>query len=98
MLACAARALLAAVPRRGAEGAVAGARTRGGGGREVTELVQRAGGFHAELSRITRTEFGLRADNPALRAAIVNARWTGKLSENECWFTSEVDAMAWLGE
>ena len=50
---------------------------------------------HRELSRITRRDF-LHADNPTLRAAIVNERWSGALSENEHWFFAAEDALAWL--
>jgi hypothetical protein len=51
---------------------------------------------HLELSRITRAEFGLNPDNTGLRAAIVNTRWSGAVSDNEHWFLSEGDAMSWL--
>lgn len=51
---------------------------------------------HMELSRITRTEFGLNPGNSRIRAAIVNSRWSGQISDNERWFLSDVAAMQWL--
>lgn len=51
---------------------------------------------HMELSRITRTEFGLNPDNSRIRAAIVNTRWSGQVASNERWFLSEAAAMQWL--
>ena len=51
---------------------------------------------HMELSRITRTEFGLNPDNSSIRAAIVNTRWSGQISDNERWFLSDIVAMQWL--
>ncbi len=53
---------------------------------------------HRQLSTITRRDFGLNAENTALRAAIVNERWSGALSDNEHWFFTEVEALAWLRE
>ena len=51
---------------------------------------------HMELSRITRSEFGLHPDNARIRAAIVNTRWSGEISDNERWFLSDSAAMQWL--
>jgi hypothetical protein len=51
---------------------------------------------HMELSRITRTEFGLNSGNASIRAAIVNDRWGGHVSDNERWFLSDAAAMQWL--
>lgn len=51
---------------------------------------------HQELSKITRRDFGLRADNPSIRAAILNQRWSGPISDNEHWFLSEKEALDWL--
>ena len=51
---------------------------------------------HMELSRITRTEFGLNPGNASIRAAIVNTRWSGQISDNERWFLSDTIAMQWL--
>ncbi len=51
---------------------------------------------HMELSRITRTEFGLNPSNASIRAAIVNMRWSGRIADNEHWFLSDAAAMQWL--
>lgn len=51
---------------------------------------------HMELSRITRTEFGLNPGNSSIRAAIVNIRRSGQISDNERWFLSDAEAMQWL--
>jgi len=51
---------------------------------------------HMELSRITRTEFGLNPENSGIRAAIVNNRREGPVSDNEHWFLSDVSALQWL--
>jgi hypothetical protein len=51
---------------------------------------------HMELSRITRTDFGLNPDNTRIRAAIVNSRWSGAISDNEHWFLTDADALRWL--
>jgi hypothetical protein len=51
---------------------------------------------HQELSKITRRDFGLHADNPAIRAAILNQRWSGPISDNEHWFFDEGEALEWL--
>lgn len=51
---------------------------------------------HQELSKITRRDFGLRPDNPSIRAAILNRRWGGPISDNEHWFLSEEEALDWL--
>jgi hypothetical protein len=53
---------------------------------------------HTELSRITRTEFGLNAGNGRIRLAIVNNRWSGPISDNEHWFLSDAAASQWLSE
>jgi hypothetical protein len=52
--------------------------------------------IHMQLSRIIRTEFGLNPDNAAIRAAIVNSRCDGQVSDNEYWFLSEIAALRWL--
>lgn len=49
-----------------------------------------------QLSAITRRDFGLSSSNPSLRVAFVNNRWSGAISESECWFVSEAEAMHWL--
>lgn len=51
---------------------------------------------HLQLARTTRCDFGFRADNTALRAAILNNGWQGPVSENEHWFLTESDALHWL--
>jgi hypothetical protein len=51
---------------------------------------------HRELSKITRRDFGLHADNSKLRVAILNQRWSGPISDNEHWFFAEREAFAWL--
>lgn len=51
---------------------------------------------HRELSRATRREFGLNADNPALRLAFVFHGGKGAVSNSEHWFDDDVAALAWL--
>jgi hypothetical protein len=51
---------------------------------------------HMKLAGITRTEFGLAPGNSSIRAAIVNTRWGGHVSDNERWFLSDAAAMQWL--
>lgn len=51
---------------------------------------------HQELSRMTRRDFGLHADNQAIRVAILNQRWSGPVSGNEQWFFDEREALEWL--
>jgi hypothetical protein len=51
---------------------------------------------HMELSRITRTAFDLNPGNTSIRAAIVNTRYDGQVSDNEHWFLSDLAAMQWL--
>jgi hypothetical protein len=51
---------------------------------------------HRELSRATRREFGLNADNPSLRLAFVFHGGKGTVSENERWFDDDAAALAWL--
>lgn len=51
---------------------------------------------HRELSKITRTEFGLNPDNKGIRAAFIHTRARGQVSENERWFLSDADALQWL--
>jgi hypothetical protein len=51
---------------------------------------------HLQLARTTRCDFGLNADNPALRAAILNNGWQGPVSDNEHWFLAESEAFQWL--
>ena len=53
---------------------------------------------HRQLSEVTRRDFGLNADNRAIRAAILNHRWEGPLSDNERWFFEEGPALEWLVE
>lgn len=51
---------------------------------------------HMELSKIVRTEFGLNAVNSSIRAAIVNTRFRGPISDNEQWFFDDAAARQWL--
>lgn len=51
---------------------------------------------HGELSRATRRDFGLDAENPSLRLAFVFHRGRGTVSSSEQWFTDDVEALAWL--
>jgi hypothetical protein len=51
---------------------------------------------HRELSTITRRDFGLNAENTALRAALLNQRWSGAISHNEHWFFTQEEALTWL--
>ena len=51
---------------------------------------------HGELSRATRRDFGLDAENPSLRLAFVFHRGRGTVSNSERWFTDDVEALAWL--
>ena len=51
---------------------------------------------HRELSRATRSDFGLNAENPSLRLAFVSHRGKGIVSNSERWFDDEADALAWL--
>lgn len=51
---------------------------------------------HMELSRITRTEFGLNPGNHSIRAAVLNNRWSGEIAHNEHWFFSDDPALEWL--
>lgn len=51
---------------------------------------------HLQLARTTRCGFGFNADNPAIRAAILNNGWQGPVSENEHWFLAEWEAFQWL--
>jgi hypothetical protein len=51
---------------------------------------------HRELSRATRRDFGLNAENPALRVAFVLCGGKGAVSDSEHWFVSDADALAWL--
>ena len=46
--------------------------------------------------KITRRDFGLHADNPSIRVAILNRRWSGPISDNEHWFFAEREALEWL--
>lgn len=52
---------------------------------------------HMELSKTTRTRL-LHPDNSAIRAAIVNTRVRGQVSDNEHWFSREDEALDWLSE
>ena len=51
---------------------------------------------HRELSRATRSDFGLNAENPSLRLAFVFHRDKGTVSESERWFSNDAEALAWL--
>ena len=51
---------------------------------------------HRELSRATRRDFGLNAENPALRLAFVLCGGKGAVSDSEHWFDDDADALAWL--
>jgi len=50
---------------------------------------------HRELSVITRSTL-LHPGNRDVRAAILNERWAGPVSENEHWFLTEAEAREWL--
>jgi hypothetical protein len=51
---------------------------------------------HRELSQATRRDFGLNAENPAVRLAFVFKGRNGSVSNNERWFDNDVEALAWL--
>lgn len=51
---------------------------------------------HRELSRATRRDFGLDAENPSLRLAFVFQRGKGVVSNSERWFDDDAEALAWL--
>ena len=51
---------------------------------------------HRELSRATRRDFGLNAENPFLRLAFVSHRGKGAVSNSERWFADDAEALAWL--
>lgn len=51
---------------------------------------------HRELSRITRTELGLTPDNAEIRVAFVVEGHSGRVAENEAWFSEPRSAMDWL--
>lgn len=51
---------------------------------------------HRELSRATRRDFGLDAENPSLRLAFVFKGGKGTVSNSERWFENDVEALAWL--
>ncbi|HEU5074930.1 MAG TPA: hypothetical protein VFU02_12160 [Polyangiaceae bacterium] len=51
---------------------------------------------HRELSRISRREFGLNSENPALRLAFVFHGGRGTVSNSERWFHDAAEALAWL--
>jgi hypothetical protein len=53
---------------------------------------------HRELSRATRHDFGLNAENPSLRMAFVFHGGKGTVSNSERWFDGEAKALAWLLE
>jgi hypothetical protein len=63
---------------------------------DFRETVWENASVHLELSRLTRTEFGLHPDNARLRAAIVNAGWAGQVAHNERWFLCDAAARQWL--
>lgn len=51
---------------------------------------------HQQLSQATRRDFGLNAENPALRLAFVFRRGKGIVSNSERWFADDAEALAWL--
>ena len=51
---------------------------------------------HRKLSRATRGDFGLNAENPMLRLAFVSHRGRGIVSNSERWFEDDAEALAWL--
>jgi hypothetical protein len=51
---------------------------------------------HRELSRATRRDFGLNADNPSLRLAFVFHRVKVTVSNSERFFDDYAAALAWL--
>ncbi len=51
---------------------------------------------HRELSRATRRDFSLNAENPSLRLAFVFHCGKGTVSNNERWFADDAEALAWL--
>jgi hypothetical protein len=51
---------------------------------------------HRELSRVTRQDFGLNAENPSVRLAFVLQRGRGTVSNSERWFDADDAALAWL--
>lgn len=51
---------------------------------------------HRELSRATRREFGLNAENSCLRLAFVFHGGKGTVSNSERWFDDDAEALAWL--
>ena len=51
---------------------------------------------HQELSRATRRDFGLNAENPALRLAFVFPGGKGSVSSSERWFEDDAEALRWL--
>lgn len=63
---------------------------------DFRETVWEDESVHMELSRLTRTEFGLNPGNSGIRAAIVNAHWSGEVAHNERWFLCEAAALQWL--
>jgi hypothetical protein len=65
---------------------------------DFRETVWADASVHMELSRLTRTEFGLNPGNTALRAAILHTERSGAVADNERWFAEEEEALRWLGE
>lgn len=51
---------------------------------------------HRQLSRATRRDFGLNADNPCFRLAYVLKGGQGMVSKSERWFDDVDEAMEWL--
>lgn len=51
---------------------------------------------HRELSRATRNDFGLNAENPSLCLAFVFHGGKGTVSNSERWFDGDAEALAWL--
>jgi len=51
---------------------------------------------HRELSRVTRRDFALNAENASLRLAFVFRGGKGVVSHSERWFDDDAEALAWL--
>lgn len=51
---------------------------------------------HWQLSVITRRDFGLHPENKDVRVAFLDRHRAGSVAENERWFQSESEALAWL--
>ncbi len=51
---------------------------------------------HMQLSRASRRDLGLTADNTSVRAAFLHDAQSGIVSHNEAWFDNEADGLRWL--